>query len=109
MINKIYGLLGLCARAGKVVSGMDAVSDEVKKNKVKLLIIAEDASLKTVSNIEYLAKRKKIPILVIGTIEHNSKAIGKQNRAIIGIKDKNISDGIKKICGGEVFGEIKNL
>ena len=84
---------------------MDAVSDEIKRNKVKLLIVAEDASQKTVSNIKYLAERKKIPIIVIGTIEKNSKAIGKENRAIIGIKDKNISDGIKKICGGEAFGQ----
>ena len=105
MINKVYGLLGLCARAGKIVSGMDAVSDEIKRNKVKLLIVAEDASQKTASNIKYLAERKKIPMIVIGTIEKNSKAIGKENRAIIGIKDKNISDGIKKICGGEAFGE----
>ena len=106
MINKIYGLLGLCTRAGKTVSGMDAVSDEIKKNKVKLLIVAEDASKKTLENIKYLAEKKNIKIIVIGTIESNSKAIGKENRAIIGIKDKNISDGIIKIIyGGEAFGE----
>lgn len=106
MINKVFGLLGLCARAGKIVSGMDAVSDEIKRNKVKLLIVAEDASEKTISNIKYLAERKKLPVIVIGTISENSKAIGKENRAIIGIKDKNISDGIKKIIyGGEAFGE----
>lgn len=92
-------------KAGKIVSGMDAVSDEVKKNKVKLLIMAEDISEKTASNIKYLAQRKKVPILVMGTIEKNSKAIGKENRAMIGIKDKNIAEGIKKICGGEAFGE----
>ena len=105
LINKVYGLLGLCARAGKIISGMDAVCDEIKRNKVKLLIVAADASQKTVSNVKYLAERKKIPMIVIGTIEENSKAIGKENRAIIGIKDKNISDGIKKICGGEAFGQ----
>lgn len=92
-------------KAGKIVSGMDAVSDDLKRNKIKLLIIAEDASPKTVSNIKYLAQRKKIPIMIIGTIEKNSKTIGKENRAIIGVKDKNIVDGIKKICGGEAFGE----
>lgn len=90
---------------GKIVSGMDAVCDDLKRNKIKLLIVAEDASEKTIENIRYLAERKKVPILVIGTIEKNSKAIGKENRAVIGIKDKNIADGIKKICGGEAFGE----
>lgn len=91
--------------AGKIVSGTDAVSDDLKRNKIKLLIIAEDTSQKTVSNIKYLAQRRKIPIMIIGTIEKNSKAIGKENRAIIGVKDKNIADGIKKIYGGEAFGE----
>lgn len=106
LINKIYGLLGLCARAGKVVSGMDAVCDDLKRNKVKLIIVAEDASEKSVSNIKYLADKKNVEVVVIGSILENSRAIGKENRAIIGIKDKNISNGIKKIIfGGEAFGE----
>jgi len=106
LINKVYGLLGLCARAGKIVSGMDAVSDDLKRNKVKLVIIARDASEKTASNIKYLAEVKNVPVIVIGNIAENSKAIGKENKAIIGIKDKNISEGIKKIiCGGEAFGQ----
>ena len=106
LVNKVYGLLGLCARAGKIVSGMDAVADDLKRHKVKLIIVAEDASEKTVKNIQYLADSKKVPVVVIGTISENSKAIGKENRAIIGVKDKNISDGIKKIIfGGEVFGK----
>ena len=106
MINKVYGLLGLCSRAGKIVSGMEAVSDEVRRNKVKLLIVSEDASKKTIENIKYLAEKKNVKMVVIGNIENNSKAIGKENRAIIGVKDKNIADGIIKIIyGGEAFGE----
>ena len=106
MVNKVYGLLGLCSKAGKIVSGMDAVSDEIKRNKIKLLIVAEDTSEKTLENIKYLAEKKNVKVVVIGNIEDNSKAIGKENRAIIGIKDKNIADGIIKIIyGGEAFGE----
>ena len=105
LINKVYGLMGLCARSGKIVSGMDAVCDDLKRNKVKLLIVAEDASEKTVQQIRYLAEKKKVPVMVMGKMADNSKAIGKENRAIIGIKDKNISEGIKKICGGEAFGQ----
>lgn len=89
---------------------MDAVCDELKRRKIKLLIVATDASEKTLSNIKFLAEEKNVPVIVIGKIAENSNAIGKENRAIIGIKDKNISDGIKKIIyGGEVFGENKNL
>lgn len=85
---------------------MDAVSDEIKRKKIKLLIVAEDASKKTIDNIKFLADKMKVPIIVIGSIQDNSKAIGKDNRAIIGIKDKNIANGIIKIIyGGEAFGE----
>lgn len=106
MVNKVYGLLGLCAKAGKVVSGMDAVCDDLKRNKLKLIIIAEDASDKTFENVQFLAGKKRVSVIKIGTIATNSQAIGKENRAIIGIKDKNISEGIKKIIfGGEAFGE----
>lgn len=88
---------------------MDAVCDELNRNKVKLLIVASDASQKTIDNIKFLAQRKKVPIIVIGTIMDNSRAIGRTNRAVIGVKDKNITEGIKKICGGEAFGENKSL
>ncbi len=85
---------------------MDAVSDELNRNKLKMIILAKDASEKTGKNIKFLAEKKKVPIIEIGTILENSKAIGKENRAIIGIKDKNIAEGMKKIiCGGEAFGE----
>ncbi len=106
MINKVYGLLGLGARAGKIVSGMDAVKNDLNRNKVRMIIIAKDASEKTGNQIKFLASKKEVPVVVIGTILDNSKAIGKENRAIIGVKDKNITEGIKKIiCGGEAFGE----
>ena len=39
------------------------------------------------------------------TIENLSKAIGKSNKAIIGIKDKNLAKEIqKKYDGGDVIG-----
>jgi len=92
--------------AGNIVSGMDAVSDELNRNKLKMIILAKDASEKTSKNVKFLAEKKKVQIVEIGTIAENSKAIGKENRAIIGIKDKNIAEGMKKIiCGGEAFGE----
>ena len=100
--NKIYGLMGLCARAGKIVSGADACIEEIKLKKIFLLILAKDASEKTKSNIKYECSKYNIEVQEYGDIINLSKSIGKENRAIIGIKDKNFSNEIKKmICGGE--------
>ena len=46
-MDKIYGILGIACKAGKVVSGFDSILENVKKGKVKVIIIAEDISEKT--------------------------------------------------------------
>ena len=45
-------------------------------------------------------------MIIFGTIFDNSRAIGKHNKAVIGIKDKNLADAIKKeIHGGGEIGK----
>lgn len=106
MINKrILGLIGLSAKAGKVNFGSDSVEAEIKKRKIKLVIIAEDSSERTKDKFKKLSENYNIPYLVIGNIEELSKAIGKSNKAVIGIKDLNLSNQIQKINnGGEIIG-----
>lgn len=98
-------MLGISAKAGKIVSGTDYCLLEMKKGKVKLILIAQNASEKTKKNFVFYAEQYKIPIVVYGELEENSKAIGKKNRAVIGIIDKNLADQIEKVInGGEKIG-----
>ena len=100
--NKIYGLLGISAKAGKVISGTDIVLENISKGKIALVIVAEDASEKTKKNIKFFCEKENVDMIVFGDIFKNSKAIGKQNRAIIGVKDRNLAEALKKqIHGGE--------
>lgn len=106
MVNKVSGLLGISTKAGKVVCGMDSVLEEIFKKNVKLVIVAEDASEKTIKNIKYYCNKEDVELFIYGTIFENSKSIGKQNKAIIGIKDQNLAEAIKKVIhGGEEFGK----
>lgn len=106
MINKVYGLLGIASKAGKIISGTDIILESLEKNKVKLVIIAEDASCKTIKNMKYYCDKKNVEVIIYGNIEENSKSIGKHNRATIGVLDKNLADAIKKLIhGGEQFGK----
>lgn len=103
--NKILGLIGLAARARKVCFGADSVEDKIKRRQVKLLIVAEDASERTKDKFKKLAEKENVPVIIKGEIEILSKAIGKSNKAIIGIEDINLSNEIQKINnGGEVIG-----
>lgn len=106
MVNKVYGLLGICAKSGKLISGTDIILENLAKKKVSLVIVAEDASEKTIKNIKYYCEKENVELLIYGNIEENSKSIGKHNRAIIGILDKNLAFAIQKVIhGGEEFGK----
>ena len=52
-----------------------------------------------------LSEKFNVPVIIDGDIEILSKAIGKSNKAIIGIKDINFAESIqKKYNGGDVIG-----
>lgn len=72
--------------------------EAVEKHKAKLVIVAEDASEKSKKNIRYVCTNNEIDVIELSSIEELSHIIGKKNRAIIGITDKNFSDGIKEKC-----------
>ena len=92
---------------GKVISGMDAVTDAVQKQRVKLVLVTSDISDKSRENIEYVCTKHQVKVIKLKcTMENLGKAIGKKDRAIIGIKDKSFSDGIiKKISGEDLLYE----
>ena len=101
--SKICGLLGLARRAGKLLFGTEACIKEI--SKIKLIIIANDASERTKMKFKKICEQEKIPIYEILNIEEISKTIGQCNKAIIGIKDINFSNEIMKIInGGEAIG-----
>ena len=66
--NKVYGLLGISAKAGKLISGTDIVLENILKGKVNLVIVAEDASEKTIKNIKFFCEKENIEIIVFGNI-----------------------------------------
>lgn len=105
MNKTILGLMGLATKARKVCFGADSVEQQIKKKKVNLIIIAEEASNRTKEKFENMAKQYRIPIIIKGEIEILSKAIGKSNKAVIGIEDINLASQIQKINnGGEHIG-----
>lgn len=103
--NKVYGLLGLSMKAGKLIFGTDSCLEMISKKKVKLIILATDSSERTINNFKNKCKENNIPVYIWGNRDDISKSIGKNNKTVLGIKDKNLADAIKKILdGGDVIG-----
>ena len=92
-------------KAGKVAFGADSVEENITKRKAKLIIISKESSERTKSKFIKLCQNYNIPIIIDGNIDDLSKTIGKNNKAVIGIKDINFANSIqKKYNGGDIIG-----
>lgn len=104
--KRILGMLGISAKAGKIVCGTDATVEDIERHKVSLVIVAENASEKTKKNMKYICDKNGVTILEFGNIDEISKTIGKNNKAIIGIKSKSLSKEVEKLIkenGGDLL------
>lgn len=104
--NKILGMIGLSARARRVAFGADSVELEIKKRKVFVVIISTEASTRTKEKFKKLIEEYRVKVIEFGEIDELSKAIGKSNKAVLGVLDRNIANEIlKKYNGGEFIGK----
>ena len=83
MNEPIYRLLGLCMKAGRLLSGSEQVKTAVKDGKGILLILAEDSSERTKEEYIRLAKLSGITWRIFGEKEKLGHAVGKGIRAAI--------------------------
>ena len=112
MLAALYGQLGLAQRAAKLASGAEAVRLQIASQNVRLLIIAEDAALRTKEEFIHLTGEGKITYSVIGKSADLGAAIGKAPRAVVAVLDSGFAKSmISKIeaakkpindpCGGD--------
>ena len=64
--NKVYGLLGLTAKAGKIAFGTDSCLEMISKHKLKLVIVAEDSSERTIKNFKEKCEQNNIDFYIFG-------------------------------------------
>lgn len=109
MNNKALSILGLAQKSRNLVSGDDTTMTELKKLKVNLIILAEDASDNTKKMFIDKATYRNVDYIVFSNKQELGKAIGKMSRAVIGVKNESFAKKIKEIVGGESFVKDKSI
>lgn len=115
--SKYLHLMGFAAKSGKIVYGEEDILLGIAKGRIALAIVAKDMPEKSKRRLEKKlvhayenlsferneTKKKEnksekqngnIRIIIAGTKEENSSAVGKVNKPVIGIKDRNLARGI---------------
>lgn len=99
MDEPIYRMLGLCMKAGRLLSGNEQVSEGLKKAKTPksmLLLITEDSSQRTKDEYQRAAERAHISCRIFGEKERLGQALGKGVRTAALITDKGFGQAIMK-------------
>ncbi|MCH5199091.1 MAG: ribosomal L7Ae/L30e/S12e/Gadd45 family protein [Oscillospiraceae bacterium] len=94
-MDKLFSMLGLARRAGKLLNGRDAVMGSVKKKKAELVLLTADASPRHKQELEALnfnGKTIELPY----NMDDIAFYLGKRS-CIFALEDKNLSAAIDKL------------
>lgn len=91
-----YQLLGLSARAGKLISGEMLCQKAIRRRKAKLVIISEEASDNTLKKFMNMCKYYKIDFVVVGSKEMLGEAVGKGSRTVLAVTDEGLKEAVLK-------------
>lgn len=95
--QKALNLLGMAYRARMVINGYDSVMDAIIKGKAKIVLIANDASDKTIEAFDKKCFYYKIDMCQVFDSLELSKAIGKGLVKVLAISDEGFTKSLKKL------------
>jgi ribosomal protein L7Ae-like RNA K-turn-binding protein len=95
--KKVLGLAGLGVRGRLAVIGVERVREAAQKGKLKLAIVARDASKNSLDKIVPLLDAKRVRIIDgIGAAALGA-AVGRDATAVVGIVDAQLAKGIRGV------------
>lgn len=94
-------MLGLCQKAGKLLSGEFQCEQAVKNGNAKMIIVAGDASANTKKLFKDKCSYRNIPLYEFSSKEQLGKTIGKEHRASLAIIDENFYRKLKQLLEDE--------
>ena len=93
--DRVLSMLGIAAKAGKVVSGEFATENAVKAAKAFLVVIAADASENTAKKFRDMTDFYRVPLVVYGTKESLGGCIGKDYRSSLAVTDEKLAEAVR--------------
>jgi ribosomal protein L7Ae-like RNA K-turn-binding protein len=92
--TKIARLLGLGLRGGNVVIGVAGVRAGLQRGKIACVVLAADASPRTIDKVARLAEGKKVPVLRGPVAVALGAGLGKPPVQAVGVSDPALARGL---------------
>ena len=92
--SKTTRLLGLGLRAGNVVIGVAGVRAGLQRGKISCVVLAADASQRTIEKVVRLAEAKNIPVLRGPVADELGAGLGRPPVQAAGVSDPALAKGL---------------
>jgi ribosomal protein L7Ae-like RNA K-turn-binding protein len=92
--DALLGLLGLGARGGRVVLGVDGTRAALQREECNLVVLAADASPRAVEKVVRLARAKGATLVAGPEAELLGSRLGRPPVMVVGVKDRALAKGI---------------
>ena len=97
--KRVFGMLGLAMKAGKVVIGTEQVIAYLQKSKLRLVLVSGSSSENTKNKVRFKCEFYKTSITELNVeSDELGRLLGKTYApAVVGITDENFANVIMKI------------
>jgi ribosomal protein L7Ae-like RNA K-turn-binding protein len=93
-VSSVLGLLGLGARAGHLVIGVDAVRAAVQGDRCVCVVLASDAGPRAEQKVGRLVRGRDVPLVAGPSAEAMGQALGRPPVQAVGIRDRALASGV---------------
>ncbi|HRP08594.1 MAG TPA: ribosomal L7Ae/L30e/S12e/Gadd45 family protein [Gemmatimonadales bacterium] len=97
---RLLGLLGLGARGGKLVIGVDATRAALQGGRADLVVKASDASPRAMEKVVRLARAKSVPVVDGPAAEAIGSRLGRPPVMMVAVRDRDLAAGLLAAVGG---------
>ena len=106
-MDRIFAMIGMAMKAGKVVSGEFATEKAVKTGKAFLVVVSAAASDNTKKMFRNMCSFYGVPMYTYGSKEDLGHSMGKEFRASLAVTDEGFAKSIKKrLDEAEIIAEV---
>jgi ribosomal protein L7Ae-like RNA K-turn-binding protein len=97
--RKILGLVGLGIRGRLAVVGVQQVRDAARRGKLKLALVADDASRNSKDKVVPLLAARQVTMIEGFMSADLASITGRESVAAVGVTDAGLAKGIRSALG----------
>ena len=92
--ERVFGMIGLASRAGKIASGTNTCIFTMAKGKARLLIIADDMAENSKEKLIFAARQNEVEYRVFGHADDLAHYTGRYGAGAFCVTDDNFAEVI---------------